>query len=109
MLIIDMPMPKTCVECPMSNYKSKPCMRRDQPRTSLEMHLAYMDEKRPSWCPIKGELVRCGECRYFTETDEVHGIKAGKCMWWQIRHMPEHGLMRADHYCADGERKDGEE
>ncbi len=56
MLIIDMPMPKTCENCPISNFKSRPCMLRGDPRTAIEMHLAYMNEERPSWCPIKCEI-----------------------------------------------------
>ena len=52
MLIIDMPMPECCVDCPMIAYASRGmiCLC-----TEALLEIDY-DKKCPSWCPIKGEL-----------------------------------------------------
>ena len=68
MLIVDMPMPEDCVYCPMSHWN------KIDEFTGCEvapgkLYAATKDKEyaesvgRPDWCPIKGELVRCGECR----------------------------------------------
>ncbi len=104
MLIIDMPMPKRCGACPCRHvefnidYVGVFCSLRDN---------EYVDDPagRPSWCPIKGELVRCGECKYwakeiiFTDND---GEKVSLCELKGV-HFGE------SFFCADGERKEGED
>ena len=82
MLIIDMPMPKYCADCPMIALSDRGmiCLC-----TEALLEIDY-DKKRPSWCPIKGELVRCGECKY-------HWKNGGDC------------VAEADFFCADGERR----
>ena len=107
MLIVDMEMPRGCYFCPFSEtYPTHWFCRAFDDTTPID-GCAPMDKRR-SWCPIKGELVRCGECKYFYGQETINGIKAGKCKMWQMCAMPNYGLMRADHFCADGERKDGE-
>ena len=86
MLIIDMPMPKNCGECPLLYMKIVKC-------TVTGMDCTEYGAERPSWCPIKGVLVRCGECKWWDEED-------GDCS--RPNYLSEHL------YCADGERKDGE-
>ena len=96
MLIVDMPMPKyggchIAVDwdghsfvCPI---KRKTCNY-------------FFSKKRPDWCPIKGELVRCGECKY-----------DGRCMFQSFvidNSRDEVPYDKNTFYCVDGERKDGE-
>ena len=52
MLIIDMPMPKYCADCPMIALSDRGmiCLC-----TEALLEIEY-DKKRPSWCPIKGVL-----------------------------------------------------
>ena len=52
MLIIDMPMPKCCADCPMIALSDRGmiCLC-----TEALLEIDY-DKKRPSWCPIKGVL-----------------------------------------------------
>ena len=52
MLIIDMPMPKYCADCPMIALSDRGmiCLC-----TEALLEIDY-DKKRPSWCPIKGVL-----------------------------------------------------
>ena len=52
-----------------------------------------------------GELVRCGECKNWEEKPLIkgNGTRFGTCPLMM-------GLFfKSDFYCADGERKDGEE
>ena len=93
MLIIDMPMPKYCADCPMIALSDRGmiCLC-----TEALLEIDY-DKKRPSWCPIKGELVRCGECKHRDYCDIYAHVKD------------------ADFFCKAGwmdlfrgERKDGE-
>ena len=52
MLIIDMPMPKYCADCPMIALSDRGmiCLCAEE-----LLEIDY-DKKRPSWCPIKGVL-----------------------------------------------------
>lgn len=83
MLIVDMPMPKNCGECPFVTPYS---------RCVFIGNYAIDENRRAENCPIKGELVRCGECKH----------KDAPC--------PEYVMngKNNDWFCADGERKDGE-
>ena len=52
-------------------------------------------------------LVRCGDCKYWHEVDDVDGTTFGECK----RPHPiirKHIFLNSGWYCADGERKDGE-
>ena len=100
MLIVDMPMPKGCYFCPMSaTYPTDwYCIAHDDSK-SID-GCAPMKE-RPSWCPIKGELVRCGECGQ--KKTQGNGVK------FCGLHGLHYGMIITDDwFCADGERKDGE-
>ena len=52
MLIIDMPMPKCCADCPMIALSDRGmiCLCAEE-----LLEIDY-DKKRPSWCPIVGVL-----------------------------------------------------
>lgn len=54
-------------------------------------------------CPIKGEFVLCGECKYWHEVDTVDGKDYGVCK----RPRPiirKHIFLNSGWFCADGER-----
>lgn len=83
MLIIDMPMPMNCFDCPCVNTENGVCQADKERR--------YTDSDIPKWCPLR-ELVRCGECiMRFEENGEKYcgGV-----------------FHKLDWFCADGERKD---
>ena len=89
MLMVDMPMPMNCGECRfradgwcygIAEFENQP--------TALNF------DARPSWCPIKGELVRCKDCKHYD----------GK--WCLLLDMVNSDM--GDWFCAYGERKDGE-
>lgn len=100
MLIVDMPMPREggchiavdwdghSFVCPI---KRKTCDY-------------FFSKKRPDWCPIKGELVRCGECKYWDRSDPFffNGVVRCECK----RHENEY--WTADGFCSDAERNDSE-
>lgn len=104
MLIVDMKMPKSCDECPISNGFKIPCPYGIDDGAGYDMFQAYKVGKRPSWCPIKGELVRCRECKHFVEN-------TWECSRLCDRFGDEYSDARVypDWFCADGERKDGAE
>ena len=87
MLIVDMPMPRCCENCDVEIYG-----------ICGITHENLLDErgnynvKRPDWCPIKGELVHCGECKYYTKID-------GYCPYYD-------SYFPADHICEHGKRKE---
>ena len=61
--------------------------------------LVYRDcHKDDKGCLIKGELVRCSECKFYTQMDDgTYGL----CEFFG-------GSMVNSWYCSNGERKDGE-
>ena len=94
MLIVDMPMPKGCYFCPMSaTYPTDWYCNAFDDSTSID-GCAPMKE-RPSWCPIKGELVRCGECEHRKPPTDY-------CEKLCKAYVPD------DFYCKYGERKEKE-
>ena len=100
MLIIDMKMPKNCCEC---DLRQDDFDRGEQycPFTGIEC----LSIGRQAKCPIKVELVTCGECRYPLKKETPVGTVKYDC----VLHK---GWYDADHYCGHGERhgerKDGE-
>ena len=62
----------------------------------------FFSKKRPDWCPIKGVLVRCGECKHRDPEDKR--CDCGGHEWVKGKILP----VKDDWFCADGERKDGE-
>ena len=96
MLIVDMPMPKNCGECPLLYMEIVKCTVNGNDCTEY-------GAERPSWCPIKGELVRCRECKHFVEN-------TWECSRLCDRFGDEYPDARVypDWFCADGERNDNE-
>ena len=104
MLIVDMEMPKKrCFECA--------CIDSENGRCQADKEQRYVDFNIPNWCPIKGELVRCGECRHYHSEDDpaycdelctIHIDKTDGC----LRGIKRGG--KVGYRAADGERKDGE-
>ena len=63
-LIVEMEMPTRCGACK--------CRHVEFDIDRVAVFCAIMDneyvedpDSRPTWCTIKGELVRCGECRHY--------------------------------------------
>lgn len=55
--------------------------------------------------PKRGEIVRCGECKYWSEpVDEVDGKLYGQCER-PITAINHHSLVSSKWFCADGERE----
>ena len=50
------------------------------------------------------ELVRCGECKYWSEVDTSDGLRYGQC---DYPHSAIRGncFIRESWFCADGERE----
>ena len=105
MLIVDMPMPISCTKCPMVG-KDHFGQWRCNAYGGRIIRKVNFETERPSWCPIKGELVTCGECRYPLKK----GTPVGTVKYDCVLHK---GWYDADHYCGHGERhgerKDGED
>ena len=99
MLIVDMPMPRCCDDCPMF-YDGIAC---DVTGTKTYPNREYRilnngqvfdsAKNRFDDCPIKGELVRCGECKQYEKFD-------GYCKKFGM-------LFPKDNPCINGERRDG--
>lgn len=91
-LIVEMEMPKSCSECEAkcaSALYGRICGMKQK------NIMPFLDKtNRPDWCPIKCELVRCGEC-------EMGFLDCGEKYCGGEYH-------KLDWFCADGERKDGE-
>ena len=107
MLILDMPMPRACDDCPMLDDSGDyPLCRITQETRGYNFNTRG---KRMDRCPIKGELTRCGECKHRPKyngpnrvvfPDEVCPCQCDDCYYnW----MPSD-----DWFCADGERKEDE-
>ena len=92
MLIVDMKMPKHgCCDCMVELMGLCVIQDKDVP---LKNENGDYPTELPKGCPIKGELVRCGECNLYTKID-------GYCPYYD-------SYFPADHICDHGERKDGE-
>lgn len=97
MLILDMQMPRACDECPMLDESGDyPMCRITQETRGYTFNTR---EKRMDRCPIKGEVVRCEDCKYY---QKVYGGvplgEVGHCICHSFETVP-------DWFCADGERK----
>ena len=91
MLILDMQMPRACDDCPMLDESGDYPMCRITHET--RGYTFNTREKRMDRCPIKGELTRCGECKFA----ELYTGKFSCSKNWNY--------ITADWYCADGERR----
>ena len=95
MLIVDMPMPQSCPCDLIGVGYDLYCFGVDGvPARVKEYYECAENGTRPDWCPIKGELVRCGEC---IMGFEENGEKYCGGEWHKL-----------DWFCADSERKGGE-
>ncbi len=93
MLIVDMPMPKYCAECPVRAGCDK-FVNALFDGSSGTLRLYGQDG-----CYVKGELVTCGECKHY---------KDGMCYNPNTYDDEKTcGNTTADWFCADGKRKDG--
>ena len=90
MLIVDIPMPKKCAECPLLIMGV--CML-------LEDVIKCKTIEKTEKCPIKGELVRCKDCRWACLAPQR---QTATCMKNRLPFTHDY-----DWFCADGERKDG--
>ena len=108
MLIVDMPMPIVCADCPicicLNGRKPAYCkavLVDDDNIVDGTMWKETDPNSIPDWCPIKGELVRCGECRWWSkdEPDDEYGY----CYNGKII-----GSTKENWHCADGKRKEKE-
>ena len=94
MLIIDMPMPVkewNCLDCKAicaDIMRGHYCGITKKTIDTLNNMRA-----RPSWCPIKGKLVRCGECEHRKPPTDY-------CEKLCKAYVPD------DFYCKYGERKE---
>lgn len=90
MLIVDMPMPKFCIWRDDKNEPHRcPLLNEDDNCVLQDSNIWMGWNEQYAHCPIKCELVRCGECKY-------HWKNGGDC------------VAEREWFCADGERKDGE-
>ena len=77
---------------------------------SNEKRLWIIEAKDGAWGAngiCKGELVRCGECKWFDREAFCESKSYGSCKL-PLSHINTHCMIPEDYYCADGERKDGE-
>lgn len=100
-LIVEMEMPTNCKKCPlvgMDHFGQIRC--KGQGGRLIHLKNFQTEIERPSWCPIKGELVRCKECKYFVKN-------TWECSRLGDRFGDEYADARVylDWFCADGERR----
>ena len=109
MLIVDIPMPIVCADCPicicLNGRKPAYCkavLVDDDNIVDGTMWKETDPNSIPDWCPIKGELVRCGECVHRDPEDKR--CDCGGHEWVIGKILP----VADDFYCAEGERKSNE-
>ena len=76
MILIDMPMPKNCIDCPACNEYlmcAIPCNGRGWGENDVK----DFSKSRPEWCPMK-EIVRCKDCKWCEPYDGWH------CLRWSV-------------------------
>lgn len=56
MVLIDMDMPKNCVECPCLRIEKDFSQCRADGRYMYDEDKVWMTEQRPNWCPIRKEV-----------------------------------------------------
>ena len=91
MLILDMPMPRACDDCPMLDESGDyPMCRISEETRGYNFNTR---EKRMDICPIKGELVQCKGCKKqgTDNCEREYYLYGGRSNNW---------------YCADGERRE---
>ena len=89
MILVNVPMPERCYECPFADGIYCNAMD-DKPIPKM-----VWIKRRPYWCPIKGEVVTCGECK-FADKQPDHGYY---CRQLDI-------YTDGNWYCAGAQRKE---
>ena len=115
-LIVDMPMPKNCAQCRVWSIceavdNVMACESDEWCYEDLLLAVYESEMQKPKNCPIKGELVRCGECGHYHSEDDppycdelctIHIEKTDGC----LRGIKRGG--KVGYRAADGERKEKE-
>ena len=88
MIVIDIPMPKRCADCPcFDDAIYGKCQVKDTWLGAEDS--AWFSDTRPNWCPLK-EMVTCKDCRHYN----IDFCKKRK------------HETAPDYSCTAGERKD---
>lgn len=74
-VIVRMEMPKTCGDCPISCFRTKPCALNAE-GTAYDMLNAGKKGKRPDWCPIICQLPE-GHGRLIDASTIIGEVDAG--------------------------------
>lgn len=90
-----------CESCP---YQYEGLTETETCKEDLIYDAAEEFERLYSRIPSKGELVRCGECKYYSK----YRCPNDMMLWTHICALGC-GTCGEDWFCADGERKDGAE
>lgn len=93
-LIVEMEMPTRCYDCPFADGLY--CIASNQRAIPKMVWI----KRKPNWCPIKGELVTCGDCRRAIPFS-VAGNRDALCHC----DLFDATMMRKD-FCSYGERKE---
>ena len=88
MIVIDIPMPKKCAECPcFDDAIYGKCQVKDTWLGAEDG--AWFSDTRPNWCPLK-EIITCKDC-----------ARPAKDTCYNFRKFDQEKW-----FCADAERKD---
>ena len=95
MLIVDIPMTEHCFGCSIKyDPETRMCMLDGH---KFEETFGVITSHRDKDCPIKGELVRCGECKHrYVDGDNVR---------YNVCELNHNKVQSDDWFCADGERR----
>lgn len=103
MLILDMPIPRACDDCPMLDESGDyPMCRISEETRGYNFNTR---EKRMDRCPIKGEIIQCKDCKFWDRTNMVKDIgfpDLARCLRGHEDYSDEFW------FCADGERRTDE-
>ena len=92
MILIDIDMPKNCLECPAhDDYMT--CVFPVQGRGWGSNDVTEYTKGRPGWCPMK-ELILCKDCKYSLSNSRF-------CAYPH----KTNNIQPGDWFCADGEMK----
>ena len=93
MIKVNMPMPRTCEECPISYFFKYECPYGSDDGAGHDMFYSYVIGKRPIWCPIQGEAAHsrwvynegdyvpyCENCLMPSDTETKYCASCGAIM-----------------------------
>lgn len=110
MVLVDMSMPIRC-PCELAEDNNgwyAPCFAyHGIPEREKEFDACVEHGTLPEWCPVKRELVRCGECRWWEREIECKSTSYGSCKI-PLSHINPHCMVPEDYYCADGDLLNGD-